>query len=127
MKKILLLVIIISTTILSTSCSKSDDAPNAYKGNWSGSLSGDLTGTWTGSISSNGNFSGNVITTQSSPEHDFALSGKVSENGNLIATMKNSTYSITITFIGTFQTNLCNGTWVFDGALMEGTWNGTKQ
>jgi hypothetical protein len=127
MKKIILIALIISTNILSTSCSKSDEDANLYQGNWSGNLNGDIVGTWSGNVSSGGNFNGKVITTQSSPEHDFALIGKVSENGNLVATMKNTTYNIDINFNGNFQNNLCSGTWIFNGAGMEGTWNGTKQ
>jgi len=50
----------------------------------------------------------------------------VNESGNLVATMKNTTYNINIDFIGNFQNNLCNGTWIFNGAGMVGAWNGTK-
>lgn len=127
MKKTILIALIISITILSTSCSKSDEDTNSYQGKWSGNLNGDIVGTWNGDISSSGNFNGKVITTQSSPEHDFVLTGQVNENGNLVATMKNTTFNININFIGNFQNTLCNGTWVFNGAGMQGTWDGNKE
>jgi len=127
MKKIILIALIISITILSTSCSKSDEDTNSCQGKWSGNLNGDIVGTWNGDISSSGNFNGKVITTQSSPEHDFVLTGQVNENGNLVATMKNTTFNININFIGNFQNTLCNGTWVFNGAGMQGTWDGNKE
>lgn len=126
MKKTLLLLVIITTTFFSTSCSKDDDNPNPYVGNWSGTISGDLDGTWTGKILPNGNFSGKVITNQSSPDHDFNLSGQVNQNGDLVGTMKNTTFNITIDIIGNFQTSTGSGTWIFNGAGMQGTWNATK-
>ena len=127
MKKTLLIALIISINIISTSCSKNDDNINSYKGNWSGNLNGDIVGTWSGNISSSGNFTGNVIPNSTTSDHNFTLSGQVNESGNLVATMKNTTYNITINFIGNFQNTLCNGTWIFNGAGMQGTWNGTKQ
>jgi hypothetical protein len=126
MKKIILLALIISITILSTSCSKSDEDTNPYQGNWSGNLNGDIVGTWSGNVSSSGNFNGTVIPNSTTSDHNYVLSGRVNNNGDLVATMKNTTYNINIDFIGNFQNNLCNGTWIFNGAGMEGTWNGTK-
>jgi hypothetical protein len=127
MKKILLIILILTVNILSTSCSKNNDESNPYQGNWSGNLNGDIVGTWSGNVSSSGNFNGNVIPNSTTPDHNFVLSGQVNESGNLVATMKNTTYNINIDFIGTFQNNLCNGTWIFNGAGMQGTWSGTKK
>lgn len=130
MKKIILIALIISINILSTSCSKNDGEINPYKGNWSGNLIGDpysFNGTWSGVISSSGKFKGKIITTQSSPDHDFVFVGQVNENGNLIGTMKNTKYNISLDCIGNFQNTLCNGTWIFEGAAMAGEWDGTKE
>lgn len=127
MKKILLFAFIINICLLSNSCSKNETSSNTNSGDWSGSLVGDINGTWSGKITSNGAFSGKVITTQSSPDHDFILAGQVSQTGNLVGTMKNSTYNINIDFTGNFQNSSCNGAWVFNGAGMHGTWTGTKQ
>lgn len=128
-KKIILIALIVSINILSTSCSKSDENTNPYQGNWSGNLIGDtysFNGTWSGKISPTGNFSGKVITTQSSPKHDFIIAGQVNENGTFIGTMKNTNFNITLDCNGNFQNNTCNGNWEFNGAGMDGTWNGTK-
>jgi hypothetical protein len=127
MKKTILIALIITINILSTSCSKNDENTNLYQGNWSGNLNGDIVGTWSGNVSSSGKLNGKVITTQSSPDHDFILVGQINDNGNLIATMKNIKYNISLDCIGSFQNTLFNGTWIFNGAGMEGTWNGTKE
>ena len=132
MKKSLLLInlfLLLSASITAISCSKSDDAvQNPYQGNWSGNLTGDIIeGTWTAKVSSNGNFAGKVITPQSSPDHDFVLAGQVSANGNLVGTMKNATYNMNLDFVGNFQNTTCNGTWIFSGAGIQGTWTGTKE
>ncbi|WP_298396698.1 hypothetical protein [Flavobacterium sp.] len=127
MKKSLILLLIIITAFITISCSKDDDKPNNYQGNWSGSISGDLDGTWTGRITSTGNFSGKVITTQSSPDHDLNLAGQVNENGVLVGTMNNTTFNITIKMTGNFQTTTGNGTWIFNGAGMQGTWIASKE
>ena len=126
MKKIILIGLIMGINILSTSCSKSDEGTNPYQGIWSGNLNGDINGTWSGNVTSYGNFNGNVIPNSTTSDHNFILSGRVNESGNLVAKMKNTTYNINIDFIGNFQNNLCNGTWIYNGAGMEGTWNGTK-
>jgi hypothetical protein len=126
MKKIILIAFIILINIFSTSCSKNDEDTNPYQGTWSGNLNGDIVGTWSGNVSSSGSFNGTVIPNSTTSDHNFMLSGHVSESGNLVATMKNTTYNISIDFIGNFQNNLCTGTWIFNGAGMEGTWNGTK-
>lgn len=127
MRKLLLFVLILLSIILPISCSKSNTDSNPFQGNWSGNVNGDIVGTWSGTISSTGNFNGIVITTQSSPNHDFVLSGQVNENGVLVAAMKNTTFGMNIDFVGTLQSNLCNGSWFFDGSGMFGTWNGTKE
>ena len=131
MKKSLILLnlfLLLSASITGISCSKSDDdAQNPYQGNWRGNLTGDIEGTWTAKVSSNGNFAGKVITPQSSPDHDFVLAGQVSANGNLVATMKNATYNMNLDFVGNFQNTNSNGTWIFNGAGIEGTWTGTKE
>lgn len=127
MKKMILIALIISINILSTSCSKSDEDTNPYQGNWTGNLNGDIVGTWNGNVSSSGNFNGTVIPNSTTSDHNFILSGHVNESGNLVATMKNTIYNINIDFIGNFQNILCNGTWIFNGAGMEGTWDGTKE
>jgi hypothetical protein len=129
MKKIILITYITTTYILCLSCSKDNNTSNPYQGNWSGNLIGEpysYSGTWSGKISSSGNFSGKVITTQSSPNHDLIIAGQVNENGTFIGTMKNTNYNITLDCNGIFQNNTCNGNWIFNGAGMEGTWNGTK-
>ena len=127
MKKILLIALVITANIISISCSNNNDEPNPYQGNWSGNINGDIAGTWCENVSSRGNFNGTVIPYSTTPDHNFVLSGHVNGNGSLVATMKNTTYNITINFVGTFQNNQSNGTWIFNGAGMQGTWNGTKE
>ena len=82
MKKLLLLTLL---SLLTLSCSQSDSASSAFKGNWSGLMAGDIEGTWTGSVAASGHFSGTVITTLSSPSHDLQLDGTVNEAGILWA------------------------------------------
>ena len=131
MKKALILLnlfLLLSASITVISCSKSNDAAqNPYQGNWSGNLTGDIEGSWTAKVSANGSFDGKVITPQSSSEHDFVLAGQVSSNGNLVAIMKNATYNMNLDFVGNFQNTNCNGTWIYNGAGMQGTWSGTKE
>jgi hypothetical protein len=124
MKKTILFIFV---SLLTLSCSHSDSASSAYKGNWSGLMAGDIEGTWTGSVSSSGHFSGTVITTLSSPSHDFQIDGVVNEAGDLEGTMKNTTYNINLDMVGHFTATSCNGTWVFDGAGTSGTWEGAKE
>jgi hypothetical protein len=126
MKKTLLHLLIISTTFFSTSCSKDDDNPNPNVGNWSGTIDGGFVGTWTGKILPNGNFIGKVITNPTDSDYDFNLSGQVNQNGDLVGTMKNITFNITTDFVGSFQSTTGSGTWIYNGAGMDGTWNATK-
>lgn len=126
MKKKLLLLAVFSMTVFTISCSKDDTLPNPYVGNWTGAIDGGFVGTWSGKITVSGSFSGKVITNQSSPDHDFNLSGQVNQNGNLVGTMKNTTFNITTDFVGSFQSTTGSGTWIFNGAGMDGTWIATK-
>lgn len=126
MKKIFFLFLISTIHFVSISCSSDNNEPSLYKGNWNGTIDGDIVGTWSGNVTTNGNFSGTVIPASSTPDHNFTLSGQVNKNGNLVATMKNTTYGININFVGNFQSTTSNGTWVFDGADMQGIWNGEK-
>ena len=125
MKKLAFFLLFTSISLCSVSCSKSEDA-NPYQGNWSGSLNGDIVGTWSAKVSASGSFKGTVVPDSESASHNYVLSGKVSDSGNLIATMKNATYNINIDFTGNFQNEACNGNWIFQGAAMEGTWVGLK-
>lgn len=108
-------------------CSKSDTSSNAYQGNWSGTITGDFVGTWNGNISPDGVFTGVATTTD--PVGNYTMSGSVSENGNLIVvtTLIHPTIQINLAFVGNLSANSGNGTWVFNGAGVQGTWNATKQ
>lgn len=133
MKKYIFFAFIILNFSLLLSCSNDDNNNNAstnpYQGNWSGNVTGEeysFNGTWSETVSSNGKFNGKVITTQSSPDHDLIIAGQVNETGSFTGTMKNANYNINLECNGNFQNSNFSGTWVFNGAAMNGTWNGTK-
>jgi len=132
MKKIIFFAFIILNFSVLFSCSSDDNgtaSANPFQGNWSGNLTGEaysFNGTWSGTVASNGKFNGKVITTQSSPDHDLIITGQVNETGSFTGTMKNADYNINLECNGNFQNSIFNGTWVFNGADMNGDWNGTK-
>ena len=132
MKKIIFFAFIILNFSVLFSCSSDDNdtaSANPFQGNWSGNLTGEaysFNGTWSGTVASNGKFNGKVITTQSSPDHDLIIAGQVNETGNFTGTMKNADYNINLECNGNFQNSTFSGTWVFNGADMNGDWHGTK-
>lgn len=132
MKKNIFFSFIILNFSLLFSCSSDDNgtaSANPFQGNWIGNLTGEaysFNGTWSGTVASNGKFNGKVITTQSSPDHDLIITGQVNETGSFTGTMKNADYTINLECNGNFQNSIFSGTWVFNGAGMNGDWNGTK-
>lgn len=125
MKKLLLFTLLIVGIISEASCSK-DDETNTFQGNWSGTVSGDINGTWSGIVTSKGYFVGNVIVNPADSDDNFVLTGNVSNEGILNASMINGSTGMEITYTGIFQNVSCSGTWVLNGALLNGTWIGIK-
>ena len=125
MKKLLLLTLLIFGIVGAISCSK-DEETNTFQGNWSGTVSGDINGTWSGLVNSQGSFIGNVIVEPADSDDNFILTGTVSSEGILNASMINGRTGINITYTGNFQNVSCSGTWVLNGALLNGTWTGIK-
>ena len=125
MKKIMYVPMLV-LMMVNLSCSKDEQAQpinSSLTGNWNGTYSGDDRGIWVVSVDENGNVTGTAtssFTSDSSP-----ITGKVTENGMLAATLGNTEDG---EFIGQLrENNEANGTWVDAGREMEGTWQGSKQ
>ncbi|KPM33376.1 Hypothetical protein I595_279 [Croceitalea dokdonensis DOKDO 023] len=124
MKKIIYLPVLL-LLFLNTSCSEDDEAEEirpSLTGSWSGTYSGDDRGNWTVNVSSTGNVSGTA--TSSFTQDSADITGKVSDTGNLSAT-------IGITddheFFGQLgENNEASGTWIDTQRDQNGTWTGTK-
>jgi hypothetical protein len=125
LKKLIKTTLFLTLLITLFSCSSDDNANSPFAGQWSGNLNGDIEGTWNATINSSGKFNGIVNTVN--PTDVFILKGTVKNNGQLVATMKNAEFGITIDFVGQFNETNANGTWEFVGAGMQGTWNGSLQ
>ena len=121
MKKLLLLTFVF---ILFTSCGGDDDntTNSVFQGEWSGTFSGDDNGTWTASINSNGAVDGAAYSTTFSD--NYSLEGSVSSSGQFQATF--GTSSVGGVFTGLLNGNSAIGTWVNTGAMMNGSWSGSK-
>lgn len=124
-KKLLKTTLFITLLFTLFSCSSDDNSNNPFEGQWSGNLNGDIEGTWNATINSSGKFNGIVNTV--SPSEVFILKGSVKNNGQLVATMKNAEFGITIDFVGQFNETNANGTWEFVGSGLQGTWNGSPE
>lgn len=118
MEKALLFLLVLAIT--ASACNH--DAP--FEGTWAGTYSGNDTGTWQIVIDADGALNGiaysNII------QSNMAITGIVSNNGDLSAT---STTSTGAQFVGTLTDNTGSGTWTnqFGTFTFSGTWVGTKQ
>jgi len=121
-----LFYLFLAVTIFSCSGGGDDDNNNTtnseFQGEWSGTFSGDDNGTWTGGINSNGDVSGNAYSTIFND--NYSLEGSVSSSGQFQATF--GTSSVGGEFIGQLNGNSGSGTWVNTGAMMNGSWSGSK-
>ncbi|NJB70013.1 hypothetical protein GGR42_000475 [Saonia flava] len=125
MKKLLFLPILIFTIAI-TSCSKDEQDVNIdsnLTGTWNGAYSGDDRGIWTVNVDANGNVSGTATSAYTQDSQN--ISGKVTDNGTLSATLGNTDDR---EFVGQLkENNEATGTWIDAGRNMEGTWEGSKQ
>ena len=93
-----------------------------FQGEWSGTFSGDDNGTWTAGINPNGDVSGTAYSTTFAD--NYSLEGSVSSSGQFQATF--GTSSVGGEFTGQLNGNSGSGTWVNTGAMMNGSWSGSK-
>ena len=121
-----LLCLFLAVTIVACSGGGDDDTNNTtnseFQGEWSGTFSGDDNGTWTGGINSNGDVSGTAYSTTFND--NYSLEGSVSSSGQFQVTF--GTSSVGGEFIGQLNGNSGSGTWVNTGAMMNGSWSGSK-
>ena len=121
-----LIYLFLAVTIVACSGGGDDDTNNTtnseFQGEWSGTFSGDDNGTWTAGISSNGDVSGTAYSTTFAD--NYSLEGSVSSSGQFQATF--GTSSVGGEFIGQLNGNSGSGTWVNTGAMMNGSWSGSK-
>ena len=123
MKKLLLLTL--AFTLFA--CSGGDDDNNSttnsvFQGEWSGTFSGDDNGTWTGTVDENGNLIGVAISTTFNVT--YTASGTFSSDGNISITV--GSVDTGALFEGQATSNTAIGTWVNTGAMMNGSWSGSK-
>ena len=110
---------------IGSSCSNDEDAETINAnlvGSWSGTYSGDDRGVWTVNVSASGNVSGTATSTFTTDS--AAISGSVSSNGTLSATLGNSENREFVGQLG--EDNAANGTWVDTQRDQNGTWVGQK-
>ena len=93
-----------------------------FQGEWSGTFSGDDNGTWSAGINSNGDVSGTAYSIIFAD--NYSLEGSVSSSGQFQATF--GTSSAGGEFTGQLNGNSGSGTWVNTGAMMNGSWSGSK-
>lgn len=125
MKKLLFIPMLI-ITIICTSCSKDEQGGEIdanLVGTWNGAYTGDDRGVWVVNVSANGNVSGTA--TSSFTQDSQNISGKVTDNGTLSATLGNTEEREFVGQLG--ENNEAMGTWVDSGRNMDGTWQGSKQ
>ena len=124
MKKLIFLPVFL-VVILCASCSNDEgggDIDSSIVGRWSGTYSGDDRGIWTVTVSSSGSVSGTA--TSSFTQDSAPINGRVTNNGQLSATLGNSEDR---EFVGQLEeNNEAMGTWIDTRRGQDGTWFGTK-
>ena len=121
-------ILYLSLALLIFACSSGGDDDNnnttnsEFQGEWSGTFSGDDNGTWSAGINSNGDVSGTAYSTTFAD--NYSLEGSVSSSGQFQATF--GTSSAGGEFTGQLNGNSGSGTWVNTGAMMNGSWSGSK-
>ena len=123
-QKLVVLPIFFMILIVS-SCSNDEEADtidSKLVGSWSGTYSGDDRGVWTVNVNASGQVTGTATSTFTTDS--AAISGSVSSNGTLSATLGNSENR---EFVGLLEEdNTASGTWVDTQRDQSGTWAGQK-
>jgi len=111
--------------LIGSSCSNDEEADTIDSnlvGSWSGTYSGDDRGVWTVNVNASGQVTGTATSTFTTDS--AAISGSVSSNGTLSATLGNSENR---EFVGQLEEdNTASGTWVDTQRDQTGTWVGQK-
>ena len=111
--------------LIVSSCSNDEEADtidSKLVGSWSGTYSGDDRGVWTVNVNASGQVTGTATSTFTTDS--AAISGSVSSNGTLSATLGNSENR---EFVGLLEEdNTASGTWVDTQRDQSGTWAGQK-
>lgn len=124
MKKLFFLPLLVITLII-TSCSEDEQGEEINTeliGNWAGTYTGDDRGVWTVNVSSTGNVTGTA--TSSFTQDSANITGRVSDNGTLSATIGSSEEREFVGQLG--ENNEASGTWVDSRRDQNGTWTGRK-
>ena len=122
MKKLILFF-----SFLIIACSGGDDDNisknnSELQGTWSGTFSGDDNGTWSASFNANGVISGTGYSTTF--DSNYTMTGTITSNGKV--TIGWGDVSTGAVFTGQTNSNSIAGTWINQGAELDGTWSGNK-